>query len=91
MIVATMNATRNGTQAAPPTSAGDLTGEGVDAGAEDVADDEQQQEPRPHHPARVGSPCSSTSASAVVLVLGHDDLPRRWGVGRPGRRSSVPR
>ena len=28
---------------------GDLTGEGVDAGAEDVADDEQQQEPWPHH------------------------------------------
>jgi hypothetical protein len=29
---------------------GDVTGERVDAGAEDVADDEQQEQPRAHHP-----------------------------------------
>ena len=34
--------------------AGHLAGEGVDAGAEDVADDEQQQQPGPHHPLELG-------------------------------------
>ena len=31
---------------------GNLAGEGVNPGAENVADDEQQQQPRAHHPAQ---------------------------------------
>jgi hypothetical protein len=33
---------------------GHLPGHRVDAGAEDVADDEQQQQPRTHHPLELG-------------------------------------
>ena len=33
---------------------GDLAGQRVDAGAEDVADDEEQQQPRAHDPVQAG-------------------------------------
>ena len=34
--------------------AGDLTGQGVDACAEDVPDDEEQEQLGPHHPFQLG-------------------------------------
>ena len=75
-MVATAKATRNGSQAMPPTSPAMSPGDGVDAGAEDVADDEQQQQLGPHHPLELGlvrllvGRCRSTS----VLI----GPPCRW-------------
>ena len=48
----------------PADLGGDLTGQRVDAGAEDVADDEQQQQSGPI--TRFSSGCSSTVACAMT-------------------------
>ncbi len=53
---------------------GDLTGERIDAGAENVADDEQQQQPRTHDPvqARLGL---SGRCSGIQGEIGHRAAP----------------
>ena len=44
---------------------GDLAGERVDPGAENVADDEQQQQPWPHHPMKTRFACCAGLAAGA--------------------------
>ena len=48
---------------------GHLAGDGVDARAEDVADDEQQEEPGAHHPLQVGFRSVDIDVCRSVPVL----------------------
>ncbi len=69
VIVATTNASRNGSHTMPPTCRPSAR-DGVDAGSEDVPDDEQQQEPRPQDPFQppVPGPLTSWVSGAVAVM-----------------------
>ena len=64
--MATANATRNGSHDDAADLEGHLPGDGVDAGAEDVADDEQQQQLGPI--TRLSSGWWVSTFSVVLIV-----------------------
>ena len=62
---------------------GDLAGERVDPGAEDVADDEQQEQPRPHDPLEGGLAVARALVGDVrgrVVLLVVDATSSLWPV-----------
>ena len=75
MIVATTKAARNGAHAAPPTSPATLAGQGVDARAEDVAHDEEQQQPGADDPLEVR--LRPVHVRVRGFCRAHRDSPRR--------------
>jgi hypothetical protein len=68
-----------GDQERQPDHAADLlrhlAGQGIDAGAENVADDEQQQQPRTHHAVQARLGLALRDRRGIRRDLGHDVHP----------------
>ena len=75
MTVATSEGDEEGRPGGAADLARDLAGEGVDAGAEDVADDEEEEELRAHDPDEAVMPPRSAVSGSVDRCLAHAALP----------------
>ena len=74
---------RTPTQIAPPIAAADLAHERVDPGAEDVADDEEQQHPAGDRPAQLPRGPAALRLASPGRSWSHRPLPRRDRFRRP--------